>query len=83
MSIQITIDTNGDAFEADYSGELALVLDRIKAKLADLAPSDSGLRAARDTNGNTVARIEIESDDYRSGWTPAPAKRFPGGLSTR
>ena len=57
-SVTITFRTSGAAFEDDYHGELASVLEQARQALTLTRGLDDYSGPLRDTNGNTVGRVE-------------------------
>lgn len=67
MRLKIAFDCNNAAFE-DNPGEINYILDQCKAKLEQLAPyhiipGEPVIAKLRDTNGNTVGSLTLESND--------------------
>lgn len=58
--VTIRIETKNDAFLQDYRGEFRKILEDAYEKIANQADLMFWLR---DSNGNVVGHVKVESDD--------------------
>jgi hypothetical protein len=59
MTIRITIETENDAFQDDFYGEVASVLERLKDHFWNEV-AKPGTYILRDSNGNTCGGLVVD-----------------------
>ena len=59
--IQITIDTNNAAFEDAFHYEVGTILDKAAKLIYKVEEGGFEVLKLKDTNGNTVATVELDS----------------------